>query len=52
MSKEFQEVAKQRYEELLKQREDIDKEIVPLKKYLVNVGVIKKQARGRKPKKG
>jgi len=51
MSKEFQEVAKKRYEELLKQREDIDKEITPLKKYLVNVGVIKKQARGRKPKK-
>jgi hypothetical protein len=51
MNKEFQEVAKKRYDELLKQREEIDKEILPLKKYLVNVGILKKQTRGRKPKK-
>ena len=50
MSKEFQEIAKTRYDELLKQREEIDKEIAPLKKYLVNVGALKKQTRGRKPK--
>ena len=51
MGKEFQTIAKERYDELLKQREEIDKEIAPLKKYLVNVGVLKKQTRGRKPKK-
>ena len=51
MEKDFKDVAKKRYDELLKQREEIDKEILPLKKYLVNVGILKKQARGRKPKK-
>jgi hypothetical protein len=51
MSEAFQDIAKKRYDELLKQREEIDKEIQPLKKYLMNVGVLKKQTRGRKPKK-
>ncbi len=51
MDSEFRNVAKKRYEELLKQREEIDKEIVPLKKYLVNMGILKKESRGRKAKK-
>jgi hypothetical protein len=51
MDKDFKEIARRRFEELLKQREEIDKEILPLKKYLVNVGVLKKEKRGRKAKK-
>ncbi len=50
MEKGFGEVAKKRYDELLKQRDEIDKELAPLKKYLQNIGILKKAARGRKKK--
>lgn len=48
MDKEFREIAKKRYDELLEQVNEINKELIPLKKYLENIGVLKKGTRGRK----
>ena len=45
---DFNEQAKKKYEELLAQKEKIDSEIKPLKKYLEMAGVLKKQTRKRK----
>ena len=47
---EFIEQAKARYEELLKQKQVVDKELVPLKQYLENVGALTKQRRARRKK--
>ena len=47
---EFKEQAKVKYDELLKQREEIDKELGPLKKYLLELGVLKRQTKPRKTK--
>jgi len=41
-------VAKERYDDLLKQKEAIEKELKPLKAYLENIGVLKKSTRGRR----
>ena len=47
---DFNAQAKTKYDELLKQREEIDKELAPLKKYLIQVGVLKRQTRSKKAK--
>jgi len=49
---QFIEQAKARYEELLKQKAEVDKELSPLKQYLENVGALTKQRRARKKKEG
>jgi len=43
-------LAKARYEDLLKQKQEIDKELKPLQSYLQNAGVLRKAKRGRKPR--
>lgn len=49
-NKDFISLAKARYEDLLKQKQEIDKELKPLQSYLQNAGVLKKARRGRKPR--
>ncbi|MDD5233863.1 MAG: hypothetical protein PHG91_10760 [Syntrophales bacterium] len=49
--KELKNIAKERYDDLVKQREAIEKELKPLKSYLENIGVLKKSPRGRRKSK-
>jgi len=45
---DFQVAAKKHYDDLGKRKKEIEEELIPLKKYLTNVGVLKKARRGRK----
>ena len=48
---DLSEMAKKKYEELLKQKEEIDKELKPLAKYLEAIGELPKKKRGSRKKK-
>lgn len=48
---DFKKVAKQKYEELMKQREAIESELKPLARYLKAAGELPKQKRGPRKKK-
>lgn len=48
---DFNKMAKQKYEELIKQKEAIENELKPLEKYLKAAGELAKQKRGPRKKK-
>ena len=48
---EFTKLAKEKYEELLKQKEEIDNELKPLSKYLEAIGELSKRKIGSRKKK-